>query len=117
MRRFLISIFLILIAFPCLNAQISLGVKAGPTRMDFSGDPPDGIGFFSPQTGLVSAFQLDYRFNNGFALSVQPGYEILKSKYSVLNDSGTQVIDSTYFSMHSFSLPINWVMITASFLY
>jgi len=78
--------------------------------MDFSGDPPKGFGFFSPQAGLVSAFQLDYRFNNGVALSVQPGYELLRSKYSVLNDSGTKVIDSTFFSMHSLSLPINAIV-------
>ncbi len=110
MRRFLIIIVLVLIALPGLNAQVSLGVKAGAARMDFSGDPPNGFGFFSPQTGLFSAFQLDYRFNNGFALSVQPGYELLRSKYSVLNDSGTKVIDSTNFSMHSLSLPVNAVV-------
>jgi len=110
MRRILIIIFLVLIAFTGINAQFSLGVKAGLTRMDFSGDPPKGIGYFSPQAGLNSALQLDYRFNNGLALSVQPGYEILRSKYSTLNDSGTKVIDSTYFKMHSVSLPINAVV-------
>ena len=105
-------IILILVFFTTLplNAQVALGVNAGITRMKFSGDPPDGIGYFSPQTGYSAGLRFDYRFNDAFALSIQPGYSLLRSKYSVLNDSATKVVDSTYFSMPSLSIPVSAIV-------
>jgi len=58
--------------------------------MKLSGDSPDGIGVFSPQIGYSSSLRFDYRFNDAFALSIHPGYSLLRSKYSVLNDSATK---------------------------
>jgi len=109
---FLRLIFPILVFFTSLplNAQVALGVNAGITRMKFSGDPPDGIGFFSPRTGFSSSLRFDYRFNDAFALSIQPEYSLLRSKYSILNDSATKVVDSTYFSMPSLSIPVNAIV-------
>ena len=105
-------IFIILLIFITLpqQAQVSVGINAGATRMKFSGDPPEGIGYFSPQAGYSTALQLGYRFNNGFALNVQPGYSILRSKYSFWNDSATRVVDSTYFKFKTFSLPLQAVV-------
>jgi len=93
-----------------LNAQVALGVNTGITRMKFSGDPPDGIGYFAPRAGFSSALRFDYRLNDAFALSIQPAYSLLRSKYSVLNDSATKVVDSTYFSVPSLSLPVSAIV-------
>jgi hypothetical protein len=75
--------------------------------MDFFGDPPKGIGFFSPRPGFSSGLQFEYRFNDAVSLSLTPGYSILNSKYSVLNDSATRVVDSTYLSSENLSLPLH----------
>ncbi len=107
--RPLLICLLLLIALP-QQAQISLGINAGVTRMKFSGDPPDGIGYFSPQAGYSSALQMGYRFQNGLALNVQPGFSVLRSKYSFWNDSATRIIDSTYFKFKTFSLPLQAVV-------
>jgi hypothetical protein len=111
-NSFIRPILILLLALLSLTnqAQISVGVDAGITRMKFSGDPPDGLGFFSPQPGYSSSLQLAYRFNNGFGLNIRPGYSVLRSKYSFLNDSATKVVDSTYFKVENFSLPLNAVV-------
>ena len=109
-------VFILLVSFASaslalpVNAQFSLGVNAGITRMKFTGDPPKGFGFFAPRPGFSSAFRLEYRFNDAIALSIQPGFSVLKSDYKVLNDSGTAVVDSTRFTMNSLSLPIHAVV-------
>ena len=105
-------ILIILLAFMAMpqHAQIALGVNAGITRMKFSGDSPSGIGFFVPKPGFSSGLRFDYRFNDAIAVSIQPGISIQKSKYSVLNDSGTAVIDSTYFTGNFISLPLHAII-------
>ena len=112
--RFRFIIFLVAVFSACfsqtLHAQISVGINAGVTRMKFSGDSPDGIGFFVPKPGISSNLRFDYRFNDAFALSIQPGISSLRSNYKVLNDSGTSVIDSTKFTLNSFSLPLHVVV-------
>ena len=105
-------ILLFVLAFMAMpqHAQIALGVNAGITRMKFSGDSPSGIGFFVPKPGFSSGLRFDYRFNDAIAVSIQPGISIQKSKYSVLNDSGTAVIDSTYFTGNFISLPLHAIV-------
>lgn len=93
-----------------LDAQVSVGVNAGITRMKFSGDSPDGIGYFVPKPGFSSNLRFDYRFNNAVALSIQPGFNNLRSKYVVMNDSGTAAVDSTHFTLNTFSLPLHAVI-------
>jgi len=92
------------------HAQIALGVNAGITRLKFSGDSPTGMGFFNPEPGFSSSLRFDYRFNDAIGVSLQPGISILKSKYSVLNDSGTAVIDSTYFTGNFISVPLHAII-------
>jgi len=106
---FLMIILMLSIVRP-LDAQFSLGVNAGTTRMKFSGDATAGIGKFVPEPGFSSALRVDYRFTDAIALSLQPGYSLLRSKYKVKNDSGTQVIDSTQLSMNSISLPLHLIV-------
>ncbi len=105
-------VLLILLAFMALpqHAQIAIGVNAGITRLKFSGDSPDGIGRFVPQPGLSTSLRFDYRFSDAFAVSIQPGFSIQKSKYEVLNDSGTAAIDSTYFTGNFISVPIHAIV-------
>ena len=105
----LVAIFSVSFALQ-LDAQVSLGVNAGITRMKFSGDPPDGIGYFAPKPGFSSSLRLDYRFSDAVALSIQPGFSVLRSKYVVMNDSGTAAVDSTHFTLNSFSLPLHAVI-------
>jgi len=92
------------------HAQIAIGVNAGITRMKFSGDSPDGIGRFIPQPGLSYSLGFDYRFSDAFAVSIQPGISILKSKYVVLDDSGTEEIDSIYYNGNFFSVPLHAIV-------
>jgi hypothetical protein len=106
----LILFILLAATFAPSQSQVALGVNAGINRMKFTGDSPDGIGVFVPQTGFSSSLQLEYRFNDAFSISIQPGFGILRSKYVILNDSGTAVIDSTSFTMNSLSLPIHAVV-------
>ncbi|HEC44673.1 MAG TPA: PorT family protein [Bacteroides sp.] len=106
----LILFILLAATFAPSHSQLALGVNAGINRMKFTGDPPKGFGIFVPQAGFSTSLQLDYRFNDAFSISIQPGIGILRSKYVVLNDSGTSVIDSSYFTMKSFSLPIHAVV-------
>jgi hypothetical protein len=106
---FLLIILTLLIVQP-LEAQFSIGVNAGVTRMKFSGDAAAGIGYFVPQPGFSSALRVDYRISEAIALSFQPGYSLLRSSYKVKNDSGTQVIDSTHLSLNSFSLPLHLIV-------
>jgi hypothetical protein len=92
------------------HAQIAIGVNAGINRLKFSGDSPDAIGRFVPQPGLSSGFRFNYRFSDAFAVSIQPGFSIQKSKYEVLNDSGTAAIDSTYFTANFISVPLHAIV-------
>lgn len=110
--RFIIILVAIFSAFFALHldAQVSLGINAGITRTKFSGDSPDGIGYFVPKPGFSSNLRFDYRFNNAVSLSIQPGFNILRSKYVVMNDSGTAAVDSTHFTLSAFSLPLHAVI-------
>ena len=90
-----------------LEAQFSIGVNAGVTRMKFSGDPVQGLGYFVPDPGFSSALRLDYRISDAVALSLQPGFSQMRSSYFVMNDSATQAIDSTNLRLNSFSLPLH----------
>ena len=90
--------------------QFSIGVNAGVTRMKFTGDPVSGAGFFKPDLGMSSAVRLDYRISDAFSISTQPGYSLLRSKYQVMNDSGTAAIDSTLLKMTAFSLPLHAIV-------
>jgi len=105
-------ILLILLAFMALPqyAQISIGVNAGITRLKFSGDSPDGIGRFVPQPGFSSSLRFDYRFSDAFSVSTQPGISIQKSKYVILDDSGGEKIDSTYFTGKFISVPLHAIV-------
>jgi hypothetical protein len=106
-------IILIILTVPIVQpskAQFSLGLNAGVTRMKFSGDPVNGYGFFNPAPGMSSAFRMDYRFSDAASISLQPGYSVLRSKYKVMNDSGTAAVDSTILTMKSFSLPLHVVV-------
>ena len=102
-------ILLLLLAFVATpqHAQIALGVNAGITRLKFSGDSPNGLGSFVPQPGFSSSFRFDYRFNDAVAVSMQPGISYLRSKYVVMNDSGTSVVDSAYFTYNGISVPLH----------
>ena len=93
-----------------LEAQFSLGVNTGITRMSFSGDPLSGAGRFKPGPGMSSAIRVDYRFSDAFSLSLQPGYSLLRSRYKVMNDSGTAAIDSTILTLKTLSLPIHAIV-------
>ena len=93
-----------------LSAQFSIGVNAGVTRMKFSGDAVAGLGYFVPDPGLSTAFRADYRISDAVALSLQPGYSLLRSSYFVMNDSATQAIDSTDLSLNTFSLPLHVII-------
>ncbi len=93
-----------------LYSQVAIGANASITRMKFSGDPPKGFGFFTPQAGYATGLSLDFRLHEAFSISFQPSYSVLRSKYSIANDSGTAVIDSTNFKMSSFSLPLSAVV-------
>jgi hypothetical protein len=108
--RSCILIFMLAMLAMQQHAQVSIGVNTGITRMKFSGDPPRGVGSFIPKAGFSSNLRFDYRFDNGFALSVQPGYCMLRSKYVVPNDSGTAIIDSTEFRFNSLSMPLHAVV-------
>jgi hypothetical protein len=92
------------------HAQIAIGAKAGITRLKFSGDSPTGIGHFVSQPGISAGLRFDYRFTDAISVSIQPGFNILKSKYVVLNDSGTAVIDSTYYTGNFFSVPVHAII-------
>ncbi len=102
---FLLIILTLSIVQP-LEAQFSLGVNAGVTRMKFSGDAVAGLGYFKPDLGFASALRVDYRISDAIALSLQPGYSQLRSSYFVMNDSATLVIDSTDLRLNTFSLPL-----------
>lgn len=106
---FLLIIMTLPIVQP-LEAQFSLGVNAGLTRMKFSGDAVAGLGYFEPDPGFSTAFRVDYRISDAVALSLQPGYSLLRSSYFVMNDSATRAIDSTDLSLHSFSLPLHVII-------
>ena len=106
---FFLIIALIPIVQP-LNAQFSLGVNAGVTRMKFSGDPPAGKGYFTPRPGFSSNLRFDYRFNDAVAVSIQPGISNQRAKYVALNDPGTTVVDSTYFTANSISVPLHAIV-------
>jgi len=105
-------ILLMLLAFMATpqHAQIALGINAGITRMKFSGDPPAGIGYFAPRPGFSSNLRFDYRFNDAFVLSIQPGISNQRAKYVVLNDSGTAAVDSTYFTANFISVPVHAIV-------
>ena len=105
--------FLIILTIPHvqpLNAQFSLGVNAGVTRMKFSGDPTTGYGFFVPKPGFAAALRADYRISDAVAISLQPGFSNLKSAYKVMNDSGTAAVDSTIMTLNCFSLPLHAIV-------
>jgi len=93
-----------------LEAQFSLGINAGVTRMKFSGDPAAGLGFFEPDPGFSAALRLDYRISDVVAISLQPGFSSLRSRYKVMNDSGTAAVDSTIMTLNSLSLPLHAVI-------
>jgi hypothetical protein len=90
-----------------VEAQFSIGANAGVTRLKLSGDPVNGSGFFKPAPGVSSSIRLDYRFSEAVSISLQPGYSTLRSKYQVMNDSGTAAIDSTILTLKTFSLPLH----------
>jgi len=106
---FLLTILLISLVQP-VEAQFSLGVNAGVTRMKFSGDPAAGFGQFVPDPGLSAALRVDYRISDVLAISLQPGFSSMRSRYQVMNDSGTAVIDSTQLTLNTFSLPLHAVV-------
>jgi len=93
-----------------LSAQFSIGVNAGVTRMKFSGDAVSSLGYFEPDPGFSSALRVDYRISDAIALSLQPGYNLLRSRYLVMNDSATRAVDSTNLSLHSFSIPLQVIV-------
>jgi hypothetical protein len=105
--------FLIILTIPLvqpLEAQFSLGVNAGVTRIKFSGDRQTGFGYFKPGLGLSAALRLDYRFSNAVAISFQPGITNLRTEYEVGSDRGTGLYDSTQLAMNSISLPLHAVV-------
>ena len=110
MQNRIVIIILIVLTMPIvqpLDAQFSLGVNAGVTRMKFSGDATTGLGYFVPDPGFSTALRVDYRISDAVALSFQPGFSQLRSSYFVMNDSATRAIDSTDLRLNSFSLPLH----------
>jgi hypothetical protein len=106
---FFLIIALIPIVLP-LEAQFSLGVNAGVTRIKFSGDRQTGFGYFKPGLGLSAALRLDYRFSNAVAISFQPGITNLRTGFEVGNVRGPGLYDSTQLAMNSISLPLHAVV-------
>ena len=105
----LLIVFIVPIVQP-LEAQFSVGVNAGITRMKFSGDATNSYGRFKPDPGFSAALRTDYRISDALTISFQPGYSVLRSRYQVKNDSGTAVVDSTQMTLKSFSLPMHAVV-------
>ena len=105
-------ILLILLAFMAMpqHAQIAIGVNAGITRLKLSGDSPDVTGRFVPQPGFSSGLRFDYRFSDAFSVSMQPGISIQKSKSVILNKSGSEEIDSIYFTGSFISVPLDAIV-------
>jgi hypothetical protein len=91
------------------DAQFSVGINAGVNRLKLSGDPARGVARFQPDPGFSTALRVDYRFSDAIALSFQPGFSQLRSKYQIMNDSGTSLLDSTLLRLNSFSLPLQVV--------
>ena len=88
-------------------AQFSIGGNIGLTRIKFNGDVSKGVSRFQPDPGFSAAARLDYRISEVISLSVQPGVSTLRSRYQVMNDSGTAVVDSIRLTLTSFSLPLH----------
>jgi hypothetical protein len=113
MKVRIVVFLLIILTLPVvqpLSAQFSIGVNAGVTRMKFSGDAAAGLGYFVPDPGFSTAFRADYRISDAVALSLQPGYRLLRSSFFVMNDSATRAIDSIDLSLHTFSLPLHVII-------
>jgi len=109
------TVALILIAFAAiavqpLDAQFSVGINAGLHRMKFSGDPARGVGHFQPDPGFSTAVRVDYRISDEIALGLHPGFSQLRSRYQIMNDSGTSLIDSTLLRLNAFSLPLQVIV-------
>jgi hypothetical protein len=107
--RLTLTLLLVFASLPHFG-QMAIGLNAGACRTEFSGDPPRGIGYFAPLPGFSSSLQFDYRFSQGFAASLQPGINLLRTKYVVMNDSGTAALDSTHINLTYFSLPLHAVV-------
>jgi hypothetical protein len=93
-----------------LEAQFSVGINAGVTRMKFSGDPVAGFGKFVPAPGFSAGLRADYRFSDAISLSLQPGFSQLRSSYKILNDSATETIDSTRLRLNTVSFPLHVIV-------
>jgi len=93
-----------------VNAQFSLGLNAGVTRMKFSGDPVSGSGLFVPDPGFSAGFRADYRFSDAISLSLQPGFNQHRSSYKILNDSTNETLDSTKLRLNSLSFPLHVIV-------
>ena len=107
MFRAVLILLLLNLTLSGVQAQLSLGLNGGLTRTDFSGDPPKGFGVFGPRSGWSAGLHAEYRLSDAVSLSLNPGYSVLKSKYSILNDSATKVIDSTYLTYKAVSIPLH----------
>ena len=103
-------IILMLFLCPPLEAQFSVGINAGITRMKFSGDPVAGFGKFVPDPGFSAGLRADYRFSDAISLSLQPGFSQLRSSYKILNDSATETIDSTRLRLNAVSFPLHVIV-------
>jgi len=109
MALFLIIAMLFLC--PSLEAQFSLGINTGVTRMKFSGDPVAvNNGEFVPDPGFSAGLRVDYRFSDAISLSLQPGFSQLRSSYKVLNDSATETIDSVKLRLNILSFPLHMIV-------
>lgn len=110
MRRLAIvfSLISLLLLFTLSSkAQFSIGGNVGLTRTKFNGDVSKGVSRFQPDPGFSASAHMDFRFSEAIGLSVQPGISNLRSRYQVMDDSGTSVIDSLRLTLTSFSMPLH----------
>jgi hypothetical protein len=112
-RQLIILIFgFLLLQVSPTNAQVSLGVTGGITRLNFSGDGPSN-GSFDPILGPMAGLSLQYRFSQAMGLRLDAGYLNQRSNF-VKVDSNNKVTDSLTFTFDVLTFPLNVMIWTES---
>lgn len=102
---------LLILSVGDLVGQIEIGIYAGPSMLNFSGDNPR-FSVYKPGIGLLAGAILDFPLSEDIRLSLQPGYGIENARSQTADTAYYYFIkkleyrDSIYFRMDHLILPV-----------
>jgi len=107
----IILILFLLLTASDLFGQVEIGIYAGPSMLNFSGDSPR-FSVYKPGLGEFTGAILDFPLSKDIRLSLQPGYGIEHARFQTADTVYYYIVkkleyrDSIYFRLDYAFLPV-----------